>query len=78
MSLRKPIYVLIAATGSCLAATSVYAAGLDFDPAASEAATGFKGVPNEAEGVFKVSAPRKDIAVTVEGWTLPPFMGLTS
>jgi hypothetical protein len=33
---------------------------------------------NAAEGVFKVSAQRNDVKVSVDGWTMPPFMGLTS
>jgi len=40
--------------------------------------TGLTGAWNEADGVFKVSAPRNDIKVNVDGWTMPPFMGLTS
>lgn len=48
------------------------------DGAKIEAATGLKGTMNEAEGVFKVSAPRGDVKVSVDGWTMPPFMGLTS
>ena len=43
-----------------------------------ETATGLKGTLNEAEGVFKVSAPRSDVKVSVDGWQMPPFMGLTS
>ncbi len=43
-----------------------------------ETATGLKGVLNEAEGVFKVTAPRNDVKVSVDGWQIPPFMGLTS
>jgi hypothetical protein len=43
-----------------------------------EAATGLKGAWNAAEGVFKVSAPRNDVAVKVDEWKMPPFMGLTS
>ena len=30
------------------------------------------------EGVVKVSYPRKDVPVAVDGWKMPPFMGLTS
>src|SRR5204863_1506154 len=30
------------------------------------------------EGVFKVSAPRNDLKVSVDGRTMPPFLGLTS
>ena len=52
------------------------AAGLD--TARIEAITGLKGTTNAKEGVFKVSSPRKDIPVTVDGWRIPPFMGLTS
>jgi hypothetical protein len=48
------------------------------DTAKIEAATGLKGTLNEAEGVFKVTAPRNDVKVNVDGWQMPPFMGLTS
>ena len=37
-----------------------------------------KAAWNDAEGVFKVTAPRNDVTITVDGWTMPPFMGLTS
>jgi hypothetical protein len=40
--------------------------------------TGLKGTFNKEEGVFKVSSPRADVKVNVDGWTMPPFMGLTS
>jgi len=48
------------------------------DSAKIESATGLKGTLNEAEGVFKVTAPRSDVKVAVDGWQMPPFMGLTS
>src|SRR5512138_3078571 len=48
------------------------------DPALLERLTGLKGVMNTNEGVFKVMAPRNDLKITVDGWTMPPFMGLTS
>ena len=48
------------------------------DSAKIESATGLKGTLNEAEGVFKVSAPRTDVKIAVDGWQMPPFMGLTS
>src|SRR5213592_2060008 len=38
--------------------------------------TGLKGKLNEKEGVFKVTFPRNDVKVVVDGWTMPPFMGL--
>src|SRR5215831_4027862 len=40
--------------------------------------TGLKGKLNEQEGVYKVSLPRTDLKVAVDGWQMPPFMGLTS
>ena len=40
--------------------------------------TGLTGKLNAEEGVFKVSAPRNDIKVSVDRWQMPPFMGLTS
>src|SRR5437868_7339935 len=38
--------------------------------------TGLKGKLNEKEGVYKVTWPRDDVKVVVDGWTMPPFMGL--
>jgi hypothetical protein len=46
------------------------------DPAVVEAATGIK--PESADGVVKVSYPRTDVKVEVDGWAMPPFMGITS
>jgi hypothetical protein len=48
------------------------------DGAKIEQITGLKGTLNEAEGVFKVASPRGDLPVSVDGWKMPPFMGLTS
>lgn len=41
-------------------------------------ATGVNGVYTEAEDVYRVSFPRTDVKVTVEGREMHPFMGLTS
>jgi len=38
--------------------------------------TGLKGKLNEKEGVYKVTFPREDVKMVVDGWTMPPFMGL--
>jgi hypothetical protein len=38
--------------------------------------TGLKGKFNEKEGVYKVTFPRNDVKVIIDGWTMPPFMGL--
>ncbi len=48
------------------------------DPARIEQITGLKGALNTNENVFKVTAPRNDVKIAVDGWTMPPFMGLTS
>lgn len=59
--------------------TSVFVpAQAALDTARIDALTGLKGTWNEAEKVHKVSRPRTDLPVTVDGWTMPPFMGLTS
>ena len=50
----------------------------ELDTARIETASGLKGTLNEAEGVFKVTAPRNDVKIAVDGWQMPPFMGLTS
>jgi hypothetical protein len=65
---------------ACLIAAGnfIQAADGKFDTAKIEQITGLKGTLNTNEGVFKVTAPRADIPVTVDGWTMPPFMGLTT
>jgi hypothetical protein len=40
--------------------------------------TGLKGQLNEKEGVFKVTFPRKDLKITVQGVKMNPAMGLTA
>src|SRR5882762_9465269 len=56
-------------------------ASIDIVPAALDTAkidqiTGLKGKLNEKEGVYRVTFPRNDVKVAVDGWTMPPFMGL--
>ena len=46
------------------------------DGAKIDQITGLKGKLNEKEGVYKVTWPRSDVKVSVDGWTMPPFMGL--
>jgi hypothetical protein len=55
-----------------------FAAGAELDTAKIDQLTGLKGTWNEAERVHKVSQPRSDVPISVDGWTMPPFMGLTS
>ncbi|MBI4622968.1 MAG: DUF1259 domain-containing protein [Verrucomicrobia bacterium] len=48
------------------------------DTAKIDSLTGLKGTWNEAEKVHKVTQPRNDLPIAIDGWTMPPFMGLTS
>ena len=48
------------------------------DVAAVAAATGVAMPERSDDGVVKVSVPRTDVAVAVDGTPLPPFLGLTS
>src|SRR5215831_4243283 len=56
------------------ASTGVVRAALD--SAKIDQITGLKGKLSEKEQVYKVTWPRSEVKVTVDGWTMPPFMGL--
>ena len=66
------------ALAAAFVATAALAADPPLDTARIESITGLTGAYNQAENVFKVSKPRTDIKPTVDRWTLPPFMGITS
>lgn len=51
--------------------------GRPIDEAAVKAATGADKADVDG-GTVKVSFPRTDVDVAVDGWKMPPFMGLTS
>src|SRR5256714_10954131 len=60
---------------------AIVCANIDISSAALDAAkidqiTGLKGKLNEKEAVYKVTLPRNDVKVVVDGWTMPAFMGL--
>jgi hypothetical protein len=57
-------------------ATIAAALAAPLDAAKIDQITGLKGKMNEKEGVYKVTFPRNDVKVVVDGWTMPPFMGL--
>ena len=57
-------------------ATGAGAMAADLNTARIDELTGLKGKLNEKEGVYKVTFPRDDVKVVVDGWTMPPFMGL--
>jgi hypothetical protein len=48
------------------------------DTAKIEQIIGVKGAMTADENVFKVGKARNDVKVAVDGWTMPPFMGLGS
>jgi hypothetical protein len=58
--------------------TMAYAQNSVLDKDKIEQVLGVKGAWFEEEGVFKVTFPRVDVKVTVDDWTLAPFMGLSS
>ena len=80
MRMAKQIVVALSSTlGACSIAVAAPAdRRATMDTAQIEQLTGLKGSFSEAENVFKVSKPRTDIPVKVDGATMPPFMGLTS
>ena len=49
---------------------------VDLDTKRIDELTGLKGKMNDKENVYKVTLPRNDVKVVVDGWTMPPFMGL--
>ena len=65
---------LLMASISLIAFDRSFAA--DLDTGRIDQLTGLKGKMNEKEGVYKVTFPRNDVKVVVDGWTMPPFMGL--
>jgi len=67
----KKLFIL----ATILAATSLSALAA-LDTAKIDNLTGLKGKLNEKEGVYKITFPRDDVKIVVDGWTMPPFMGL--
>jgi hypothetical protein len=60
----------------CAVIVNLATAAPPFDTAKIDQVTGLKGKLNEKEGVYRVTFPRADVPVTVDGWKMPPFMGL--
>lgn len=60
----------------CAAIVDLATAAPPFDTTKIDQITGLKGKFNEKEGVYRVTFPRADVQVTVDGWKMPPFMGL--
>src|SRR6266481_6011474 len=70
--IMKQIFTTVLALMACVYA----AAAAELNTARIDELTGLKGKMNEKEGVYKVTFPRNDVKVIVDGWTMPPFMGL--
>jgi hypothetical protein len=71
-TIMKPIF----ATALVFAALISASVAADLNTARIDELTGLKGKMNEKEGVYKVTLPRDDVKVVVDGWKMPPFMGL--
>jgi len=67
----KKLFLVFA--GFC---ASVAVASAALDTAKVDQITGLKGKLSEKENVYKVTWPRSDVKVAVDGWNMPPFMGL--
>jgi uncharacterized protein DUF1259 len=74
--MQYPFRILI--INAALIALPLSAIAGPLDTTRIEEVTGLKGTMNDAEGVFKITQPRDDVKVSVDGWQMPPFMGLTS
>src|ERR1051326_4900521 len=66
-------YVLLS-----LVAVTASAASATLDTNRIDQLTGLKGKLNEKEGAYKISFPRDDVPVSVDGWKMPAFLGLTT
>jgi hypothetical protein len=79
---RKPAIEGIQTMKPTVIAAAILTALIDLvsaanlDSARIDQLTGLQGKLNEKEGVYKVTFPRNDVKVVVDGWTMPPFMGL--
>jgi len=78
MKRRRAVKWVVAVTYAGMNALVASAQAQKLDTAKIEEITGLEGTFSEQEGVFKVTSPRADTRVSVDGWTMPPFMGLTS
>ncbi len=79
----KNLLLNIVVLGICVfdasaASTPSPSSAVQLDTASIERLTGAKGKLDEKEGVFKVTMPRTDLAVSAAGVKITPPMGLTS
>ena len=74
--MSKRSTLLLAFAGTFVATVMAQPAPLDTDQI--EKAIGMKGTFIQAENVYKISKPRPEMNVRVDGWKIPPFMGIGS
>jgi hypothetical protein len=61
-----------------LVVTTVSTTGATLNTERIDQLTGLKGKLNEKEGTYKISFAREDVPVSVDGWKIPAFMGLST
>ena len=71
------LYISIVCTALALFAQPLFAQSA-LDTAKIEQIIGVKGTMIPEENVFKAGKARSDVKVQVDGWSMPPFMGLGS
>jgi len=77
--MKYPIRCQLAALSMlALAPARCLAQAPKLDGARIDQAVGGKGAWIEAEGVYKVTFPRNDVSIAVDGRKMEPFMGFTS
>src|ERR1700736_3303717 len=76
MKIHDKIMKQIFITGLIFAAFTCASLAADLDTSKIENLTGLKGQMDEKESVYKVTFPRNDVKIVVDGWTMPAFMGL--
>ena len=77
--MKVPVFSFVKIIGLCLLlGSSLPAAVSEAQRATIDRVTGAKGSYTPEEDVYRVTFPRTDVKVTVEGRTMHPFLGLTS
>jgi len=76
--MKAKIYRAIFHVSICAVTMALRANAAELDTNQIQQIIGIKGAWNPAEGVFKITSPRTDVKIAVDGWTMPPFMGLGS
>ena len=76
LSIHSTLMKQIFGTALVFATLTCASVAADLNTARIDELTALKGKMNEREGVYKVTFPRDEVKVVVDGWMMPPFMGL--